>query len=67
MVKTHWRHIEDYHDEGLKKESRWGDYTEYVGLKCKCGSKSFHVLITAPYDTSARCTKCGEYYLVHDG
>jgi len=37
-------------------------------LECRnCGGLSFEVLVTGSYETSARCDKCGFYYIVHCG
>lgn len=37
-------------------------------LMCKvCGGISFEVLATGDYETSAKCNKCGMYYIVHTG
>lgn len=38
-------------------------------LKCRnCGATDrFEVVITHVYETSAKCTNCGMYYVVHAG
>jgi len=69
MAKIRYELEEKYHDGGVETDNGrvTGDYVEHVGLKCECGSISFHVLITAPWETSAKCTICGTYHVVHSG
>ena len=40
----------------------------FTRLVCReCAGHSFEVVITAEYETSARCDGCGMYYIVHAG
>jgi hypothetical protein len=60
-----------------RKDVTWSDTNldqkfenndEFTRLKCRnCKSTSFEVLGTGGYETSARCTTCGMYYIVHCG
>ncbi len=58
-----------------RKDDTWSntifdqnDVDTFKRLKCrKCGGRSFEVLITGDYETSAKCDKCGIYYVVHTG
>lgn len=44
------------------------NHAPFPRLKCRnCGSLEFEVLGTDVYETSARCRKCGMYYIVHTG
>lgn len=46
------------------------DRTEFPGfkkLKCTCGNEVFHVAQTEVYETSARCTICLKWFVVHTG
>jgi len=46
----------------------WKPVVSFKRLKCRnCGGLSFEVLKTDDYETSARCDKCGMYYIVHCG
>jgi len=40
---------------------------EYTRLACPCGNKSFEVLHTEEYETTAHCLVCGRYFVVHTG
>jgi hypothetical protein len=42
-------------------------YDEFDRLVCTCGGLEFQVLQTEPYETTAHCTACGKYYIVHSG
>ena len=40
----------------------------FIRLVCnECGSKTFEVLLTGDWETTARCTVCGQYFIVHTG
>jgi len=53
---------------GPKDAYWWKPITHFTRLKCRhCGGLSFEVLNTGNYETSARCDKCGMYYIVHCG
>ena len=40
----------------------------FIQLQCRnCKGTEFTVLSTDSYETSARCCKCGMYYIVHCG
>ena len=42
--------------------------THFTRLKCRnCGGIRFEVIVTDDYETSAKCFKCGMYYIVHNG
>ena len=42
--------------------------TTFIRLQCRnCLGLAFEVLHTDDYETSARCIKCGMYYIVHTG
>jgi hypothetical protein len=36
-------------------------------IECPCGNRTFEILYTGQYETSAHCLKCGEYFIVHSG
>jgi hypothetical protein len=64
-------------DNVTRKNETWSDTNltsifyaksdEFIRLKCHCGGLSFEVLVTGAYETSAKCTKCMRYYIVHTG
>lgn len=50
------------------KNIECGDSWEIERIKCnKCNSIHFEVLRTGDYETTARCTQCNIYYIVHQG
>ena len=56
----------------LKKDENTETYSnsikeEWKIVECICGCRIFEIISTAPYETSARCTKCGFMDVVHDG
>jgi hypothetical protein len=65
-------------DKVPRKDETWSDtnlhenphypWKEFTRLKCRnCDGTSFEVLSTDNYETSAKCTNCGMYYIVHTG
>lgn len=60
----------------IKREDKtWSDSDEFYDVKsfdrlvCRnCGNKTFEVLaVPELYETSAQCSNCGMYYIVHTG
>lgn len=56
-------------EEGLRRSFELhGEVRDFARLVCRnCGNKTFEVLITGPYETTAKCVICGMYYVVHEG
>lgn len=48
-------------------ESGPGADGPFKKLVCTCGCESFQVAQTGYYETSARCTACYKWFIVHSG
>jgi len=64
------KEYETWSDTNL--ETKPGDYgfpeNTLKLLKCNnCGGITFSVAQTGSYETSARCTGCGKWFIVHSG
>jgi hypothetical protein len=55
--------------DGKLKESEYSKFpNDFKRLQCDaCLGTSFEVLHTADYETTAQCTYCNKYFVVHSG
>ena len=60
-----WKEETELLVSNYKPES---DKTKWKHVICsKCGNKLFEVIYTDAYETSAKCSKCGLFEVVHSG
>ena len=51
-----------------ERPSKYKYHSDYEGsIMCWCGNKSFEVIYSSSYETSAKCLSCKRMFVVHDG
>jgi hypothetical protein len=74
----YWRYAERHTFDQTTRQSQfvrtpdpergfWRPEGPTGGLVCACGSRTFSVVFSGAYETSARCSQCGWQEVVHDG